>query len=98
MLWSNIVDVLRGSLFVLAHWCGGSFGAAILLASAAMRVALLPITLPAARRQIAREKVLRGLRPEVEALQRRHTKNPGALMAATEKLYASHGVSMVDAR
>jgi hypothetical protein len=37
MLWSNLIDVLRGSLFVLAHWFGGSFGAAILVASALMR-------------------------------------------------------------
>lgn len=53
MPWSQVVDVLRGSLFVLAHWCGGSLGAAILLASVATRVAMLPLTLPAARRRLS---------------------------------------------
>jgi membrane protein insertase Oxa1/YidC/SpoIIIJ len=59
MLWSNLIDVARGLLFVLAHWCGGSFGLAIVLASATARLAILPLTLPAMRRNLdrARNKV-----------------------------------------
>src|SRR4249920_3279551 len=64
MLWSNLIDVLRGSLFVLAHWFGGSFGAAILVASALMRLALLPVTIGATRRRMLREQKLRELAPE----------------------------------
>jgi membrane protein insertase Oxa1/YidC/SpoIIIJ len=47
-------------LFVLAHWCGGSLGTAIIVASVAMRVALLPLTLGAARRRLVRERTNRG--------------------------------------
>jgi membrane protein insertase Oxa1/YidC/SpoIIIJ len=56
MLWSGVIDVLRGSLFVLAHWCGGSLGAAIFLASVGLRLAMLPVTLGATRRRLVRER------------------------------------------
>ncbi|HEY4218586.1 MAG TPA: hypothetical protein VGM67_15705 [Gemmatimonadaceae bacterium] len=60
MLWSNVIDVVRGLLFVLAHWCGGSFGLAIVVASCAARLAMLPLTLAATRRRLirARDKVV----------------------------------------
>ena len=60
MLWSGLIEILRGSLFVLAHWCGESLGTAIVVASVAMRVALLPLTLGAARRRLVRERTNRG--------------------------------------
>ncbi len=56
MLWSSVVDVVRGLLFVLAHWCGGSFGLAIVVASCAARLALLPLTLSAVRRRLERAR------------------------------------------
>ena len=54
MLWTNVIDVVRGLLFVLAHWCGGSFGLAIIIASCAARIVMLPLTLAAARRRLVR--------------------------------------------
>jgi membrane protein insertase Oxa1/YidC/SpoIIIJ len=56
MLWSSLIDVVRASLFVVAHWCGGSFGAAIFLASVATRLVMLPLTLSATRRRLVRER------------------------------------------
>ena len=52
MLWSSLMDVVRASLFVVAHWCGGSFGAAIVVTSIATRLVLLPLTLRATRRRL----------------------------------------------
>lgn len=96
MLWSGIVEILRGSLFALAHFCGGSFGAAILLASAAMRVALVPITFAATRRRLIQEQKLREISPQIEALKRRHAKKPEDLAVAMQKLYADHDVAVID--
>jgi YidC/Oxa1 family membrane protein insertase len=96
MLWSNLIDVLRGSLFVLAHWCGGSFGAAILLASTVMRVALLPITLRATRRRLLREQKLRELAPQLADIKRRYADKPDLLFASTQKLHEAHGVPLFD--
>jgi YidC/Oxa1 family membrane protein insertase len=98
MLWSNIVDILRGSLFALAHWCGGSFGGAILLASAAMRVALLPITFSATRRRLIQEQKLRAIAPEIAALKQRFAKKPEELAVAMQTLYAEHGIAFMDRR
>jgi hypothetical protein len=39
---STIVDLFRGGLFALAHWCGGSFVAAIVVAAVGLRVLMLP--------------------------------------------------------
>ena len=49
MLWSSLVDAIRVSLFVVAQWFGGSLGAAILVSSMAVRVAMIPLTLAANR-------------------------------------------------
>ena len=98
MLWSNLIDARRGSLFVLAHVCGGSFGAAILLASALMRVALLPLTIPATRRRMVREQKLRALAPELAEIKRRYSDKPDLLYAETSKLHDAHGVPLFDRR
>ena len=45
------VDLLRGGLFSLAHFCGGSMGLAVVVASLAFRALLLPFSIRAARRQ-----------------------------------------------
>lgn len=55
MLWSSFVDAIRVSLFVVAHWFGGSLGAAILVSSMVVRVAMIPLTL-AANRTAAKAK------------------------------------------
>jgi membrane protein insertase Oxa1/YidC/SpoIIIJ len=96
MLWSGVIEILRGSLFALAHFCGGSFGAAILLASAAMRVALVPITFAATRRRLIQEQKLRDIAPQIEALKKRHAKKPEDLAVAMQTLYADHGVAFFD--
>lgn len=53
MLWSMLVDAIRVSLFAVAHWFGGSLGAAILVSSMAVRVAMIPLTIRATRRALA---------------------------------------------
>jgi YidC/Oxa1 family membrane protein insertase len=94
----NLTDLLRSSLFVLAHWFGGSFGAAIIAASVAMRIVMLPVTIGATRRRLAREAKLRTLGPELERLKQRHAGKPKDLMTATERLYAANGIAFVDRR
>jgi YidC/Oxa1 family membrane protein insertase len=98
MLWSNVLDMLRGSLFVLAHWCGGSLGAAILLASVAARIALLPVTLAAARRRLVQEQRLRELAPEIESIKRANADRPQVVLAKTRELHAANGISPLDGR
>jgi YidC/Oxa1 family membrane protein insertase len=93
---SPIVDVFRGALFALAHWTGGSLGGAIVVAAAALRIVMMPLSLRAARRRFAREARLRVLAPAMAELQRRHAGQPAALAAAVRQLHQRHGVSLVD--
>jgi membrane protein insertase Oxa1/YidC/SpoIIIJ len=53
MTWSIAVDFVRGGLFSLAHFCGGSMGLAIIVASLTFRAMMLPFAIRAARRQAA---------------------------------------------
>jgi YidC/Oxa1 family membrane protein insertase len=98
MLWSNLIDVFRGGLFVLAHWCGGSLGAAILLASLGARIALLPVTLGATRRRLVLERKMRELAPELEAIKRGYRSQPQLMLEKTRELQRANGVAMLDGR
>ena len=51
MTWSMAVDLVRAGLFSVAHFCGGSMGLAIVVASLAFRAIMLPFAIRAARRQ-----------------------------------------------
>jgi YidC/Oxa1 family membrane protein insertase len=98
MLLSTIVDLFRAALFALAHWCGGSFGAAIVVGAVALRVAMLPVSLGATRRRLLREAKLRALAPELAALERRYAGRPAALGPEVRRLYERHGVRLFDPR
>lgn len=96
MLVSTIVDLFRGALFALAHWCGGSFGAAIVVAAVALRVVLLPLSLRAARRRLVRQAQMRKLAPELAELKRRFAGRSDKLADAVRRLHDRHGVPLVD--
>jgi len=98
MLWLNVLNVLRGGLFVLAHWCGGSLGAAIFLGSVAIRVAMLPLTLPAQRRALRRAVLQRAVAPRIKAMSDKYRRDPRRLVEETNRLYARHGGRPFDAR
>lgn len=98
MLWSTLVELLRGGLFVLAQWCNGSLGTAILLMSFAVRGAMLPFTIRAQRRALRRAQLERELAPAFAALNDKYRKDPAQLFAERRRVYASRGADPVDKR
>ena len=92
-IWTMFLDLLRVSLFALAHVCGGSLGAAVVVLSLIVRVALLPLTLRLAIRAHELDRAKRRLQPKVATLQKRYAGRPIELMTATRELYAANGVS-----
>ena len=94
-MWAGFVELLRAAIFAAAHVCGGNLGGGILLVSAGVRLALLPLTLRLARRARAQQAKLAALRPELETLQRRYANDPGRLMRETRALHAKHGISLL---
>ncbi len=94
-MWAGFVELLRAAIFAAAHVCGGSLGGGILLVSAGVRLALLPLTLHLARRAREQQAKLAALLPEMEALQRRYANDPRRLMRETRALHAKHGIKML---
>jgi YidC/Oxa1 family membrane protein insertase len=94
-MWAGFVELLRAAIFAAAHLCGGSLGGGILLVSAGVRLALLPLTLHLARRAREQQAKLAALGSELEALQRRYANDPARLMRETRALHAKHGIRLL---
>jgi YidC/Oxa1 family membrane protein insertase len=91
--WLSFVEIVRFALFAAAHAFGGSIGAGILAFSLALRVVMLPITIPAARKMREQQARLRRLKPELSKLSKRYQKDPLRLRSETMALYHQHGLS-----
>ena len=95
-MWDSFVELLRAAIFSATHLCGGSLGGGIFLVSAGVRLALLPVTLRLARRAREQQARIAVLRPQIEALQRRHAKDPRRLVTETQALYRAHDIKLLD--
>ncbi|MBL0170335.1 MAG: YidC/Oxa1 family membrane protein insertase [Gemmatimonadaceae bacterium] len=94
-MWDSFVELLRLTIFSVAHVCGGSLGTAVVLVSAGLRLALLPLTLRMARQARAQQARMSQLTPQLDRLKRRFADDPAALMRATRALYADNGVRLL---
>jgi YidC/Oxa1 family membrane protein insertase len=93
--WSMVVDLVRALVFTTAHLCGNSIGGGVLTVSLLVRIALLPVTLRAARRMLAHQERIAALAPELERLRRRHGDDSAGLAEATMALYRRHDIGLV---
>jgi YidC/Oxa1 family membrane protein insertase len=93
-MWSSPVEILRAAIFGASHVCGGSLGAGILLVSAGVRLALLPLTLRLARRGREQQSRLAAIKPEIDALQRRFANDPRRLYREIGALHARHDIKL----
>jgi YidC/Oxa1 family membrane protein insertase len=91
-MWSMVIDLVRALVFAAAHLCGNSIGGGILAVSLLVRLALLPMTLRAARRMMAHQARIAALAPELERLRRRHGDDGAALTQATIELHRRRGI------
>ena len=94
-MWDSFVDLLRAVIVSVAQLCGGSLGGGIILVSAGIRLALLPLTLRLARRARAQQARIAALRPEIEALQRQYANDRQRLMREVRDLYAAHDIKLL---
>ena len=96
MLWTELVEYLRALIFAVAHVCNGSLGLGIFVVSLTLRLALLPLSLRLARRNLARHRKLVAIKPQLDALQQRHRDDPLELLRRSEALKQRHGIKPVD--
>ena len=91
-MWATLVDLVRATIFVTAHVIGGSVGGAVILVTTGVRLALLPLSLRAARQARAQQGRIDALRPELARLQARYKTSPWTLYVETQELYRRHGI------
>ena len=94
-MWEQVVEILRGSIFVYAQACGGNLGGGILIVTLLARLALFPLTLRMARASAAHAERMRGLQPELDAIRRRCADDPRKLAEETRRVFAREGVSLM---
>lgn len=94
LFWSPFLDLLRATLFALAHFCGGSLGGGIVALSLIVRLALLPLTYRLALRAHEYNTALRRLKPQLDVLQQRHASEPLRLAQETRALQARNGIGL----
>lgn len=98
MFWSDTIDLLRATIMGVAQVCNGSVGAAVILVSLGIRLALLPVTLRLARRAREHQRRLADLKPELDGVQRRYADDPARLWRETAAVYRRHNVNPIDGR
>jgi len=96
-MWTGLVELVRATIFAGTHLVGGSLGAAVVLVSAVVRLALLPLVLRGARYARAQQAKLEELRPQIERLKARYKSDPARLFAETQALYRAHNVRPITA-
>ena len=95
-IWHSWVSLLGHGLGVLSSQLGLSEALAIVLLTLLARCLLMPLSVAAVLRGELRKERLRALRPELDALARRHAGDRAELAAATMALYRTHGIRFVD--
>ena len=96
MFSSLFADPMRALIFAVAHLFGGSLGAGIFAVSLAARFVFMPLTLWLARRAQARQRILDGLKPEIDRLKKRFAKQPEKLIEAIHAAHRREGIEAVD--
>lgn len=94
-MWEAFVELLRASIFTTASICSGSLGAGIVLVSAGVRLALLPLTLRLARQAREQQRRMLALKPVLDALRARYAKDPQRLFRETMAVQRKHGIRLL---
>src|SRR5918992_3870162 len=95
-MWTVLVDLVRATIFAGSHAFGGSLGTSIIVFTALLRLALLPLALRSARYVRAQQARLAELQPQLERLKRRYATDPQRLFAERNALYRRHHIRLVD--
>jgi YidC/Oxa1 family membrane protein insertase len=97
-IWLTWLDLLRAALEFLASDVGLGLGLSIVIMTVLLRTTLLPISWSAAYANAVRQKKMKRIQPELEALKKRCAGNPEAYSRELLQLYRSHGLKVVDGK
>ena len=92
MLW---LDAIRTVVTASAD-VGLGVGLAIVVVTLTLRTLLMPLAWPVAYRACIRQRKMRALQPELQALREKLGDNPDAYLKKMKELYEQHGLALVD--
>jgi YidC/Oxa1 family membrane protein insertase len=96
-LWSQVVEVIRESIFAYAQVSNGNLAYGIMAVTFLARLALFPLTLRLARAAAAQQETMRRVAPELDAARTRFKDDPVRLAEETRRIFAREGASMIPA-
>ncbi len=94
-MWTSLVELVRATIFAGSHLLGGSLGLSVIVVSALVRLALLPLVLRGARYARTQQERIHKLRPQLERLNKRYEKEPLRLLEETQALYRKNGIRSI---
>ena len=97
-IWNYWLAALQDLLIFFSAHFDISFGAAIVVLTLVLRVALLPLSWFAAYTGCINQKRVQKLQPRLEAIRKRYQNDPQALSEKMFKLYKDYDVSLVPGR
>jgi YidC/Oxa1 family membrane protein insertase len=96
-VWAMWLDAIRTAIGASAD-VGLGVGLAIVIVTVLLRTLLLPIAWPVAYRACIRQRKMRALQPELQALRDQFGDKPDAYFEKMTELYKRHGLSLVDSK
>jgi YidC/Oxa1 family membrane protein insertase len=94
-VWALWLDAIRTVITASAD-VGLGLGLAIVIVTLLLRTLLLPLAWPVAYRACIRQRKMRTLQPELQALREKLGDNPDVYLRKTKELYEKHGLPLVD--
>jgi YidC/Oxa1 family membrane protein insertase len=94
-IWALWLDAIRTVITASAD-VGLGVGLAIVVVTLLLRTVLLPLAWPVAYRACIRQRKMRALQPELQALREKLGDNPDAYLKKMKELYEGHGLPLVD--
>lgn len=94
--WSALVHLVERAITGTAGLLGGNLGAGVFVLVLVVRLVLIPVMLPLARRTRAWRTVHKRIKPEIDALNKTHKDDFSKLQQELKALHRSHGIGTVD--
>jgi YidC/Oxa1 family membrane protein insertase len=94
-IWALWLDSIRAIITASAD-VGLGVGLAIVVITLVLRTLLLPLAWPLAYRACLRQRKMRELQPELQALRDKYRDNADTYLKKMTELYEKHGLALVD--
>lgn len=98
MIWAQFVGLFQTLVFAITQACGGNVAAGIIGATLCVRLALLPLTLRAARAAAVLREKMQQLKPELDLLRKKFARDRAKLLREQQALFEQHGIQLFSPR